>query len=81
MTIKEMIQSDKTILSVEDVSEVLGMNLDDVRTLCKAQELPFTFFKSGTRFKFPRLRFLAELGVPEAYLVPFHSEEVQTNVG
>lgn len=63
MTLEEMIKSDKVLLSVEDVCQVLESQPVTVRSSAKAGTLGFPVCRLGNRVKIPRLPFLRFLGV------------------
>ena len=58
MTLEEIKQSDKAMLSPKDISEVLGIHPFTISLQAKANALPFPFFRSGNRTKIPREAFL-----------------------
>ena len=62
MTIKEIVASDKTMLSATDVSTVLGMHPSRVTYYGMTNQLPFNCIISGNRVKIPRMDFIRWMG-------------------
>ena len=69
MTIDEIIQCPKEMLSAKDVSEVLGMDAGRVIEYARINEfprqLPFRYMFSGKRLKIPKRDFLRFVGLSE----------------
>ena len=65
MKLAEMIQSEKTMLSPQDVAEVLCCDPQLLRVQARQcpERLPFPFILVGNRMKIPRLAFLRVMGV------------------
>ena len=59
MTWKQILESEKPILSPQDVAAVMGCHPQVINLLAKRDQLPFPFFRSGNRTKIPREGFIA----------------------
>lgn len=65
MTVPEALQSDKALLTAQDVGPMLGMHPQTLNLKAKNGDLPFPFIRSGNRTKIPRVPLLRWLGVIE----------------
>jgi len=62
VTLIEMKESDKVLLTPQDVSPVLHMHPQTINLKAKEGSLPFPFIRSGNRTKIPRKPLLEFLG-------------------
>lgn len=58
MTIDEIRNSKEDILKPKDISQILRIHPARINAYAKTNELPFPFFRSGSRVKIPRTGFL-----------------------
>lgn len=61
MTLQEILESDKLMLTASDISEILGSDPDTIRVMVRqdAEALaPLQPIRIGNRAKFPRMRFI-----------------------
>lgn len=59
MTWKEILESDKPMLTPADIAPVMGVQQQAINELAKRDRLPFPFLRSGNRTKIPREGFIA----------------------
>ena len=62
MTIQEILSSTADILTPADIAEVLGCDPDTLRVIARQDPsalAPLAPIRTGSRIKFPRLRFLS----------------------
>lgn len=62
MTLEEIINGDKHLLTPEDVAPVLGVHPYTICVKARNGTLEFPYFRSGNRTKIPRIPFLIWLG-------------------
>lgn len=65
MTVDEIRQSEKLLLSPQEVGPLLNMHPQTINLKAKNGTLPFPFIRSGNRTKIPRLPLMRWLGIEE----------------
>lgn len=66
MTIRELMDSEKVIVTPAEVAPVLGMHPQVINLMAREGTLPFRYIRSGNRTKIPRIPLLQWLGaIPE----------------
>ena len=70
MTLEEIRNSDKDVLTPADIAPILGSDPQTIRTAVRDDPELFGFKATliGNRIKIPRLRFLAYLGYAEGVI-------------
>ena len=62
MTLEDIRDSDKALLTPEDIAPVMGCHPYTICVKAKNGTLEFPYFRSGNRTKIPRIPFLIWLG-------------------
>ena len=62
-TLQELIDSDKVVVTPQDVGPLLKMHPQTINLMAKRGELPFPCIRSGNRTKIPRLQLMRFLGI------------------
>jgi len=65
MTLTEIRQSDKLLLTPQEVGSLLNMHPQTINLQAKKGTLPFPYIRSGNRTKIPRLPLMRWLGIEE----------------
>ena len=65
MTLDEIRNSDKDVLTSADIAEVLGADPQDIRVAARTapEKLGFNVVIIGSRIKIPRIQFLKYFGI------------------
>ena len=63
LTMDEIIRSEQEMLSMAQISRVMGMHPSRLNEYARTGQLMFPVQKSGNRYKVPRRAFLAWMGV------------------
>jgi len=63
LTMDEIIRSDQEMLTMAQISRVMGMHPSRLNEYAKTGQLMFAVQKSGNRWKVPRRAFLKWMGV------------------
>ena len=63
LTMEEIIRSDQEMLTMAQISRVMGMHPSRLNEYAKSGQLMFPVQKSGNRWKVPRRAFLQWMGV------------------
>jgi len=63
LTMDEIIRSDQEMLTMAQISRVMGMHPSRLNEYAKTGQLMFPVQKSGNRWKVPRRAFLTWMGV------------------